>query len=219
MLTQQVIQGDCTEVLRTLPNESVDFILTDPPYFVRYKDRSGRSIANDDDPASVVGAFTDLYRVLKPNTFCVSFYGWNSIAAFFGAWKQAGFSAVGHIVWHKGYASRRGFLNARHEQAYVLAKGRPAKPTHPLDDVQPWEYSGNKGHPTEKAVSVLMPLIQSFSRRGDLVLDPFAGVGSTLVAAALSGRRYVGIELEAKYVEHACRRLSGVERTRGREVA
>lgn len=138
MLTQnQVIHGDCTHVLRTLRGESVDLVVTDPPYFVRYKDRSGRSIANDGDPGSVLGAFTDLYRVLKQDTYCVSFYGWNSVAAFFGAWKQAGFRAVGHIVWHKGYASRRGVLNARHEQAYVLVKGRPAKPAHPIDDVQP----------------------------------------------------------------------------------
>jgi adenine-specific DNA-methyltransferase len=217
MLTQnQVIQGDCTQVLPTLPSESVDLVVTDPPYFVRYRDRAGRSIVNDSDPGSVLGAFQDLYRILKPNTFCVSFYGWNSVAAFFSAWEQAGFNAVGHIVWHKRYTSRRGFLNARHEQAYVLVKGRPAKPAEPIDDVRPWEYSGNVSHPTEKAVSVLKPLIQSFSRRGDVVVDPFAGVGSTLVAAALSDRRYVGIELETKYVEHARRRLAGVDRVRRR---
>jgi DNA modification methylase len=219
MLTQQVIQGDCKEVLRSMPNESVDFVLTDPPYFVRYKDRSGRSIANDDHPESVLGAFNDLYRVLKPNSFCVSFYGWNSVAAFFEAWKRAGFTAVGHIVWYKSYSSRRGFLNARHEQAYVLVKGYPAKPAQPLDDVRPWEYSGNVAHPTEKAVSVLQPLIRSFSHPGDFVLDPFSGSGSTLVAAALSGRRYMGIDLEAKYVELARRRLAGVDRARSRRAA
>jgi len=219
MLTQQVIQGDCQAVLKTLPSESVDFILTDPPYLVGYKDRSGRSIANDDSSGSVLGAFSDLYRVLKPNTFCVSFYGWNSVATFFEAWRRAGFAAVGHIVWHKGYSSRRGFLNACHEQAYVLVKGRPPKPAQPLDDVRPWEYSGNVAHPTEKAVSVLQPLIRSFSRPGDFVLDPFGGSGSTLVAAALSGRRYFGIELETKYVELARRRLAGVERAKSRRAA
>ena len=219
MLTQQVIQGDCKEILRSMPNESFDLVLTDPPYFVRYKDRSGRSIANDDSPEGGLGAFNDLYRVLKPNTFCVSFYGWNSVAAFFEAWKRAGFTAVGPIVWHKDYSSRRGFLNARHEHAYVLVKGHPTKPTQPLDDVRPWEYSGNVAHPTEKAVSVLQPLIRSFSRPGDFVLDPFSGSGSTLVAAALSGRRYVGIELEAKYVELARRRLAGVARAKSRRAA
>lgn len=107
-----------------------------------------------------------------------------------------------------------GFLEARHEQAYLLAKGHPRKPDAPLPDVQPWEYSGNVAHPTEKAVSILRPLVESFSPSSGVVLDPFAGSGSTLVAAALSGRRYVGIELEEKYCRLAQRRLAGVERFR-----
>jgi site-specific DNA-methyltransferase (adenine-specific) len=117
--------GDCTQVLPTFPSESVDLVVTDPPYGVRYRDRAGRSVANDGNLGNSLGAFTELYRILKPNTFCISFYGWNSVAAFLNAWNHAGFSAVGHIVWHEGYASRRGFLNARHEQAYVLVKGHP----------------------------------------------------------------------------------------------
>lgn len=220
MLTpNQVIQGDCTQILRTLPRESVDLVVTDPPYGVRYKDRTGRSIANDGNLGNILGAFDDIHRILKPNTFCVSFYGWTAVDEFFAAWKHAGLKPVAHIVWHKGYSSRRGFLNARHEQAYVLAKGRPQKPAQPLDDVQPWEYSGNIAHPTEKAVSVLQPIIRSFSRPGDLVLDPFSGSGSTLVAAALAGRNYLGMDLEVKYVEHSRRRLAGVERARARYAA
>ena len=214
-----IINGDCTEVLKTIPDESVDFVLTDPPYFVRYKDRTGRTIANDSRPESVLGAFDDLYRVLKPDTFCISFYGWNRVDAFFRAWKGAGFTPVGHIVWHKNYASSTGFLKARHEQAYVLAKGRPAKPARLLDDVQPWEYTGNRSHPTEKAVSILEPLIETLSHPGDVVLDPFSGSGSTLVAAVLSGRRYLGIELESRYCQLAEKRLAGAVRFMQREAA
>lgn len=212
MIENQVIQGDCVRILPGLPAASADFVLTDPPYLVRYRDRSGRTIANDDDPASILGAYAQIFRVMKPDTFCVSFYGWNSVSTFFEAWRRAGLYPVGHIVWHKQYASRRGFLSARHEQAYLLAKGRPPMPATPLDDVRPWEYSGNAAHPTEKAVGILKPLIQSFCRSGGVVLDPFAGSGSVLVAAALTGRGYVGIELEQKYVEFARRRLAGVER-------
>jgi DNA modification methylase len=214
-----IINGNCTYVLKTIASESVDFVLTDPPYFVRYKDRDGRTIANDSRPESVLGAFDDLYRVLKPNSFCISFYGWNRVDAFFHAWRRAGFAPVGHIVWHKNYASSTGFLKARHEQAYVLAKGRPAKPGCPLDDVRPWEYTGNRVHPTEKAVSILEPLIKTFSRPDDLVLDPFAGSGSTLVAAALSGRRYLGIELESRYCQLAEKRLAGADQFSRRKRA
>jgi site-specific DNA-methyltransferase (adenine-specific) len=197
----RVLEGDCTQLLRTLPTESIDLVVTDPPYFVNYRDRTGRTIANDSDPASVIDAFDDIFRVLKPNTFCVSFYGWNRVDAFVRAWRRAGFQTVGHLVWHKSYASSASFLRARHEQAYLLAKGRPAKPADPLDDVRPWKYTGNVRHPTEKDVSILQPLIESFSKPGDLVLDPFSGSGSTLVAAAQAGRRYLGIELEPRYCE------------------
>ena len=91
-----------------------------------------------------------------------------------------------------------GISRSRHEQAYLLAKGHPQKPDAPLPDVQPWEYSGNIAHPTEKAVSILRPLVESFCPAGGVVLDPFAGSGSTLVAAALSakeGRRLGGPRL------------------------
>jgi adenine-specific DNA-methyltransferase len=212
LVPNQVIHGDCTKVLQTVPSNSVDLVVTDPPYFVRYCDRFGRTIANDSDPESVLGAFVDLYRVLRPNTFCVSFYGWSRVAAFFRAWSEAGFHAVGHIVWHKSYASRCGFLRSHHEQAYLLAKGFPAMPEDPIEDVQPWEYTGNRAHPTEKAVSILVPLIESFSRPDALVLDPFAGSGSTLVAAAFAGRNWLGIDIEEKYCRLAQRRLAGIRR-------
>lgn len=208
----QILQGDCTQLLKSLPSESVDFVLTDPPYGVRYRDRAGRTIANDDSLENILGAFEDVYRVLKHNSFCISFYGWNRVDAFFDAWTGAGFKAVGHLVWHKGYASRRGFLQARHEQAYLLAKGQPPLPPEPLPDVQKWKYSGNRLHPTEKAVEILRPLVESFSVPGDIVLDPFAGSGSTAVAAAFAGRRYLGMELSDGYCEIARRRLAGVTR-------
>jgi site-specific DNA-methyltransferase (adenine-specific) len=214
-ISNRVLEGDCVQVLKSLPSNSVDLVVTDPPYFVNYRDSQGRTIANDGHETDVLDAFMDVYRLLKPNTFCVSFYGWTKVDAFFRAWLRAGFHPVGHMVWHKGYASSTGFMRARHEQAYLLAKGRPAKPAEPIDDVRPWKYTGNVRHPTEKDVSILQPLIESFSRPGDVVLDPFAGSGSTLVAAALAGRRYLGIELEAGYCDVACDRLARVRAARG----
>lgn len=212
MISDQILHGDCTSILPTLPDGSADLVLTDPPYGVRYRDRHGRTIENDDDLSVVLGAFKDLYRVLRPDSLCICFYSWNRVDAFFEAWRTAGFRPVGHIVWHKGYASSARFLQARHEQAYLLARGHPATPSCPLSDVQPWEYSGNRAHPTEKAVSILTPLIRCFSQPGSLVLDPFAGVGSTAVAAALTRRRYIGIELEERYCTVARNRLAGVAR-------
>jgi DNA modification methylase len=103
--------------------------------------------------------------------------------------------------------------------AYLLAKGNPQRPGKAMADLQPWQYSGNRSHPTEQAVGILTPIIQAFSRPGDLVLDPFAGSGSTAVAASLSGRRYLAMELEGWYYDVARKRLTGVARFAARQAA
>jgi len=202
-----VLLGDCLKVLRQLPDESVDFILTDPPYLVRYQDRHGRGIINDDNSRWLFPAFAELYRVLKPNRFCVSFYGWNQAQRFLHAWRECGFWISGHFAFIKFYASNVGYVQMKHENAYLLAKGQPEKPTTPPPDVLRFEYSGNKLHPTQKPVSALTPLIEAFSRPGDLVLDPFAGSGTTGIAARSCRRRFVLIEKDAAYHRAARQRL------------
>ncbi len=214
MQTNTIMCGDARELLAALPGESVDLVVTDPPYLCRYRDRDSRRIANDDNPEAVLSVYDEVFRVLKPNSYCISFYGWTAIAAFAGAWERAGFRSIGHIVWTKPYASRASHTQYRHESAFVLAKGYPRKPAQPISDVRDWQYTGNKAHPTEKAVSVIAPLVNGFSKLGDLVLDPFSGTGSTAVAAALNGRQYIGVELEQKYCAIAEKRLAGVENKR-----
>jgi site-specific DNA-methyltransferase (adenine-specific) len=193
----RIERGDCIELMRNLPARSVDLILTDPPYIARYRDRQGRSVLNDDNSDWLVPAFMQMYRVLNDNSFCVSFYGWHRADLFISAWRGAGFGIVGHIVFRKQYASSARFLGYEHEQAYLLAKGRPELPEFPLGDVIDWpRHTGNRLHPTQKPVEVLKPLIKAFSNRADLVLDPFCGSGSTLVAARDCGRDYLGFELD-----------------------
>jgi len=201
------MHGDSVQVMGGFPDKSIDFILTDPPYLVGFKDRSGRSIANDVNSEWVTPASREMFRVLKDNSLAVSFYGWNRIDIFMQAWKAAGFRVVGHIVFTKPYASKSAFVGYQHESAYVLAKGRPALPAKPLPDVMPWEYTGNRYHPTEKPVSALRPLIETFTQPGAIVLDPFAGSGSTCVAAQECGRRWIGIELMEQYHAAGLRRL------------
>jgi DNA modification methylase len=108
---------------------------------------------------------------------------------FIAAWREAGFHIAGHLTFVKKYASRKRFLAYAHENAYLLAKGSPSLPAQPISDVIEWQYTGNKLHPTQKPLCVLKPLIESFSLPGDVVLDPFCGSGSTLLAAQQSGRQ------------------------------
>ncbi|MDV0787610.1 DNA methylase [Citrobacter amalonaticus] len=208
------ILGDCVQVMSRFPARAVDFILTDPPYLVGYKDRTGRTLAGDNSSEWLQPACHEMYRVLKNDSLMVSFYAWNRADLFLNAWKTAGFRVVGHIVFAKSYASKSTFVGYTHESAYLLAKGRPQTPDRPIPDVIPWKYTGNRHHPTEKPVQSLRPLIESLTRPGAIVLDPFAGSGSTCVAASEASRRYIGIEMLEQYHAAGIRRLAQVERAR-----
>lgn len=207
----RVVHGDCTKVMAALPPQSVDFVLTDPPYLVNYRSRDGRRVANDNNAAWLEPAFRETYRVMKPGSLCLSFYGWNHVDLFMAAWRTAGFRVVGHVVFAKSYASSSRFLRHHHEQAYLLAKGNARLPGKPLSDVRDWSYSGNRLHPTQKPLSILRPFIEAYCSPGGIVLDPFCGSGSTLVAARQSGRRYIGIELDGRHCATAGLRLASLE--------
>ncbi len=99
----RILHGNCIEVMRQLPAGSIDFILTDPPYLVNYRDRDGSSIQNDNNADWLKPAFKEAYRVLRPDSFMVTFYAWNKIDRFMDAWRSAGFQPVGHIVFRKSY--------------------------------------------------------------------------------------------------------------------
>ncbi len=205
-----ILHGDCIDVMRNLPANAVDFILTDPPYLVNYRDRDGRTIHNDSNSDWLKPAMAQAYRILKQNRLMLCFYGWTKVDEFFAAWKDAGFHPVGHIVFRKEYSSKSRFLSYRHEQAYLLAKGRPPLPKQPIADVIDMPYSGNKMHPTQKPIAALAQLIRSFTLPNELVLDCFAGSGSTCAAAMLTSRKYIGIEMDRVYYEVAYHRLQRV---------
>jgi adenine-specific DNA-methyltransferase len=207
-LVNRLHHADCVTWMKALPNECVDFVLTDPPYMVRYRDRTGRQVHNDDNGAWLLPAFREIFRVLRPNRFLVSWYGWQKADMFLGVWRAAGFSPVGHFVAPKSYASSRRFTAAHHEQAYLLAKGSPALPDNPVCDLLPWRYTGNHWHPCEKPLCALFPLIDGFSSPGDVVLDPFAGSASTLIAAFQRNRSYCGVEFDERYYHPAADRLA-----------
>ena len=206
--TNRIIDGDCVQVMHEMPSESVDFVLTDPPYLVNYRGRDNRRFANDDNDLWLLPAFVQVGRVLKRDRFVVSFYGWNKADRFLLAWKAAGLYPVGHLVWTKDYHSKERFVRYAHESAYLLAKGHPDKPRVVLRDVLDWRYSGDELHPTQKPVMALLPLILAYSKVGDIVLDPFAGSGTTAVAAQMLGRRYIGIEIDPTYCRIAQKRLA-----------
>ena len=186
-------------------------MLTDPPYFVRYKDRSGRTIRNDRYPGQSSTPLTT-FTAAEAEQLCVSFYGWNRVdlSSPRGRARASRLSAISSSA--RPTPPRNASCGTRTNPPTFSRRAGPSCPPTPISDVLPWHYSGNHSHPTEKSVDTLKPIIEAFTKPGDVVLDPFAGSGSSLVAAALLGRQYIGIELEQKYCDLARRRLAGVTR-------
>lgn len=201
--------------MKELPDKSVDLIATDPPYLVGYRSRDGREFANDETDQWLKPAFAQSFRVLKDNSYCVSFFGWHKVDRFLTAWREAGFRTLEQLVWIKDYPSSVGVVGRFHEGAYLLAKGKPARPQVLLRSVLKWQYTGNELHPTQKPVMAILPLITAYSKKWDIVLDLFAGSGTTAVAARQLGRRYIGIEIDQTYAGIAQNRLKQASWKRG----
>lgn len=206
-----IYNGDCLQILPTMCDESVDFVLTDPPYLVGYTGRwdgERLAIVGDNDPTWLAPCFSQIFRVLKRDTFCVSFYGWPHADLFVGRWKEIGFRLVSHLAFVKNVWGLGRFTRGQHETGYLLAKGNPAIPACPISDTIEWEREQDAFHPNQKPVSALHPLIAAYAPERGVVLDPFMGSGSSLRAAKDFGLSAIGIEIEEMYCRYAASRMA-----------
>lgn len=124
---------------------------------------------------------------------------------------MAGFELKSHFVWIKSNIGLGWFSRGQHEVAYLLTKGSPQKPILAPSDVLYANGTGNDYHPTQKPVSLMTQILESYLPSEEMVLDPFAGSCSTLAAAKQLRRRAIGIEIEEKYCEIAARRCEMVQ--------
>jgi site-specific DNA-methyltransferase (adenine-specific) len=207
----RIYRGDCRDLLPELRTGSVDIVLTDPPYLVGYKGRwdgDKRGIVGDDTPTWVRPVFAELYRVLKEDTFAVTFYGWPHADVFVGTFKDLGFRLVSHLVFVKNVWGLGRFTRGQHETAYLLAKGRPPIPKSGISDVFEWVRDEEAFHPNQKPEGALRKLLSVYAPEASVVLDPFMGSGSTLRAAKDLGMSAIGIEIEERYCRLAASRLA-----------
>ncbi|MFN8392447.1 MAG: DNA methyltransferase [Bdellovibrionota bacterium] len=206
----QIIHGDSLEVLPSLPAESFDFLLTDPPYpdYLGRWDGDRKTIVGDDDDRWVRPIFSELYRVLKDDALAVTFYGWPHADVFVGTFKEAGFRLVSHLAFVKNVWGLGRFTRGQHETAFLLAKGRPAMPKCGISDVFEWTRELDAAHPNQKPLAAMKTILATYAPEKASVLDPFLGSGTTLRAAKDLGMSGVGIEVEKRWCEVAAMRMA-----------
>jgi len=204
--------ADVREVLPSMPAESVDLIVTDPPYGIgfdgnRYETDKHDELTGDDDTELMMSVAGELARVLKPDRHAYVFCRWDTLPAVLESYGDH-FEIDTTIVWDKDEGGHgMGDLDdwaPRHEMIVKCSKGsRPLQTDSRSPNVirqQDVRFTDDPNdHPTQKPTPLLEALIEASSVKGEVVFDPFGGVHSTAVAAVRKDRRAVSVESNVEF--------------------
>jgi len=202
--------GDAREILADAPPAFAHCVVTDPPYGMAYHDGQNVSVRADSARQGIRmmrGLLADLDRCLvSPSHWSMPDF-MDTLAPYFAMRNL--------LVWDKGTPGRGDLTNYWFQFELVLfaSKGeRKALTGGRGRSIIAESAPRNRWHPTQKPVPLLRLLIEKSTLPGECVVDPFAGAGSTLVAAALSGRAALGAEIEERYCETSARRIEAALR-------
>ena len=206
-------QGDCLELMKNIPDGSVDLVLTDPPYGMAFKSNHRKEkynkIKNDESLEWLEKYVDECFRILKDNTAVYCFCSWHNVDVFKHAIEKK-FKIKNILIWEKNNTSM-GDLKASYAPKYEMIifahKGRKLLNGFRYADIIKANRTGNKFHPTEKPVDILELFIKNSSDENAVVFDGFMGSGSTGVACVNTGRRFIGIELDEGYFNIAKERI------------
>lgn len=212
-----VVCGDCLDILRQLPDGCVDAVVTDPPFFMPAQHYAGRSLWQRKwSDTSILGGWwggvcDELRRVTKETGHVLSFCNADAFAVFYPA-MYCRWPSLHALVWDKMNPGLG--THWRHQHEFVIAARGPDA-WSPNDGIMRRDVlrhaptpSKDRVHPVEKPVPVLRELVESVAPEGGVVLDPFAGSGTTGLAAILGGRRFIGSDADGDYCETARARIA-----------
>jgi len=215
----KVICGDCLEVLKDIPDKSIDLVVTDPPYNMNYSGRGkvinsfdgfeNDNLDEEEHSKWFSNVLYELYRVLKDNTSIYIWIDFRNYARIYGLINEL-FKIKNCIVWNKESFGMGAYYRFQHEFCIFAIKGKPELNIgHNISDV--WSFKrdviANYQHPTQKPIDCSFIPISHASKQNDIILDPFLGSGTTAVAAKQLKRNFIGIEISEKYCEIARKRL------------
>lgn len=227
-----VLCADSKDVIKRIPDNSIDFILTDPPYNLGQHSTGniplpGRSAMNNDvadwdmldfNPEEWADEFI---RILKPTGNLFIFTSYNQLGRWYNCLDQK-FDTSNFMIWHKTNPApkifKAGFLNScemiftcwnkKHTWNFISQKEMHNFIESPIC-MRP-ERLSNPKHPAQKPVGILKKMIEIASNKDDIIFDPFMGVGSIGVAALELERRFIGVELNKEYFDAATKRIDMV---------
>jgi len=236
-----VIQGDCTQMLRKLPDECATMFWTDPPYghsnadgdllSQRHKVMSDqrstpqKAIANDDGESMkrvVDEMLKQAARIMCGCCCCCCCCCGGGGPSPTFAWvasrmDEQGLQFFHSVIWDKKNPGMGWRYRRQHEMVMVAHRkgGKIAWAEENTTQANVISLGKPKAayHPNEKPLELVLRFIRLHTKPGDLVIDPFCGSGTTGVACVMTGRRFIGIELEEEYCETSRRRIGDVEPT------
>lgn len=224
----EIVKGEALAELRNMPDESVDVILTDPPFSSGGRRESARSVRKSmlrgtEDDAWIAGDAMSTNgflwtmreigwqarRVLKPGGHLLAFIDWRMAPTLSAALESADLRQHPILIWDKTYFGMGAMFRNQHEFVVHMTAGNPGPPQRrDVGNVIPCKPIRGGVHPTEKPVPLLRTLLSVVCPPAGTVVDPFAGSGATGVAALEEGHSFVGVELSDHYVEVARGRLA-----------
>lgn len=215
----KLFRDDAVKWLSTLADASVDLIITDPPYEslekhrkigtttrLKVSDGSSNQWFDIFPNERFESLFLEFYRVLKKNSHFYLFCDQETMFYVKPIAEKVGFKFWKPIVWNKMAIGMGYHYRAKYEFILFFEKGKRKLNDLGIPDVLECKRV-HRGYPTEKPVALLETLISQSSSHGDLIVDPFFGSGSTLVAAKNLGRNTMGCDISNVAHEHFHKRM------------
>lgn len=216
--------GDMRDVLSDLPEQAA-LCATDAPYKLTSGGNTNQSMSgkfaleNYDNSGDLMASIPwhemggPIYRALKPDADAYVMCNDKHLGAAQIAFQGAGFKFHNLLTWDKGAPTRAPFYMKNQEYTQYLWKGQARRPNYggAKQSFACARPAGINWHPTAKPTSLMALYILQSSQPGDLVLEPFMGAGSTILAALAFGRRAVGVEIEESYFDQTCERIEAAQ--------
>jgi len=205
----KILCGDCSDLIKHLPDKCIDAIITDPPYGLNTK-----GIKNDGDLSLFFDILPECNRVLKDDAFFITFFSTKYMPQLF---KNNPFTYFWQFILYCPEGNVRSPIGfTKYMSCFVFKKGRPRLVKWKTDIfrdtpgkmIEPDE--GFINHPTPKPKHFIKEIMEMTTIENDLVLDPLIGSGSTAVACKQLNRRFIGFELRKDYCLIANKRLAKI---------